>query len=481
MAATSSLVCARADVWSAIPIEPNTSRSCHTGGASGSVSAWARRPRPAAIHPVIWGQHGGTATAVYPPAMVSPIDVEVRRIRPEELVGWLETVTTAFLTPSDTRRIAELSRARFDPTRIWAAFDGRVVGTLRSWPTELTVPGGALVPAAAVAGVTVLPSHRRRGILRRLIAAEHEAASERGEAIAILHASESSIYGRFGYGISLPECEFVLDAQSTGFVAAAAAGGVSLAPLDGSTVELVRGLYERFRRGKVGEIRRRDDSFETGLGLVETGWDAPWKGWVAVHRDSDGTVDGFVSYGAELKWERGQPRSVVAVRDLVAVSDAAYDALWRYLAEIDLVATIRAERRSPYERLPWILANRRALEIGGLGDGLWVCLLDVPAALSARTYERSDDLVIEVIGGEPGTDRTRVRLEAGPDGARCAATTSSADLSIHADALGAAFLGGTPLRSAVLARGWDEHRAGALTRADALLRTLDAPHCQTFF
>jgi predicted acetyltransferase len=413
--------------------------------------------------------------------MPSPIDVDVRRITPDELVPWIEAMATTFLSRPDVGRIAELNGPHYDFARTWGAFDGRVVGTLRSWATELTVPGGALLPAAAVVGITVLPSHRRRGILRRMIAAEHEAARERGETVAILHASEASIYGRFGYGTGVTECDLTLDTCSTGFVGAAAAGGVSLAPLDETTVELVRGLYDRYRRTRAGEIRRRDHSFVTGLGLAENGWEAPWKGWVAVHRDAAGDADGYVSYGAELKWERGQPRSIVAVRDLVALGDAAYDALWRYMAELDLVATVKADRRSPYERLPWILTNSRAVVIDEVGDGLWVCLLDVPAALAARTYDRPGDLVFEVVDPEPGTGRTRVRLEVGPDGAACATTTRDPDLTVHADALGAAYLGGTPLGHAVLARGFEEHRPGALAEADALFRTLDQPRCMTFF
>jgi len=413
--------------------------------------------------------------------MSSPIDVDVRRITPEGLVSWLETMSTAFLARPDVGRIAENLGPYYDFERTWGAFDGRVVGTLRSWATEITVPGGALVPAVAVAGVTVLPSHRRRGLLRRMIAAEHEAARARGESLGLLYASEASIYGRFGYGVGVTECDLTLDTRSTGFVEAAGAGGVTLAPIEDATVQLIRNVYDRFRRAGVGQIRRRDHSFSTALGLIEIGWSPPWKGWVAIHRDAAGTPDGYVQYGADQKWEHGQPRSIVKVDDLIALTDEAYDALWRFVADLDLVAMVQAERRSPFERLPWILTNARALRLEGVGDGLWVSLLDVPAALAARAYERSGDVVIEVVDPEPGPGRTRIHLEAGPDGAACATTTRAPDLTLHADALGAAYLGGTALRQAVLPRGFEEHRPGALAEADALLRTLDPPRCHTFF
>ncbi|MEW5990538.1 MAG: GNAT family N-acetyltransferase [Chloroflexota bacterium] len=413
--------------------------------------------------------------------MAKPLDVDVRRITPSELVPWLEALSTAFLGRPDVARMAEVRGPSYDFDRTWGAFDGGVVGTLRSWPTELTVPGGALVPAAAVAAVTVLPTHRRRGLMRRMLAAEHDAARARGERIGLLYASEASIYGRFGYGVGVTGCDLTLDTSSTGFVEGAAAGGVSLVPVEAQTVELIADLFDRFRRSQAGQVRRRDYMLRTALGLLETGWSPPWKGWVAIHRDAAGAPDGYVQYSAELKWEHGQPRSIVSVQDLVALTDGAYDALWRYLANLDLVTTVKADRRSPFERLPWLLTNPRALQFEGIGDGLWVCLLDIAAALAARGYERSGDLVIEVVDADSGSGRSRVHLQAGPDGAACSTTSRAPDLTVSADALGAAYLGGTPLRLAVLPRGCDEHRAGALAEADALLRTLDPPRCQTFF
>jgi predicted acetyltransferase len=412
--------------------------------------------------------------------MPSPADVEVRRVTPDELLPWLESLTTGFLERPDIRKIAEGLGPYWDYSRLWGAIDGRVVGTLRSWATELTVPGGALVPATGVAAVTVQPTHRRRGILRRMLAAEHDAALERGEILALLYASEAPIYGRFGYGTGVTSCTWVLDARSTRLVGEPA-HGVAFAEPDEATVALMRDLYDRYRRTRTGEIRRRDFTFAMQVGLIDNTWDPPWKGWIVVHRDAAGDPDGYARYGAEEKWEHRQPRLIVTVQDFVALNDAAYDALWRFLADLDLVATIRAERRSPFERLPWLLTNRRAVEPDGIGDGLWVKLLDVPAALAARRYERQGEVVIEVIDDEPGTDRTRVALETGPDGSVCTVTNRKPDLTIHADALGAAYLGGTPLRHAALARGFEEHRPGALGDADAIFRTIDQPTCMTFF
>ncbi len=404
----------------------------------------------------------------------------IRLATPDEIIPWLDSLSTTFLDRPDIATVATQVAPRWDFSRLWGAFDDGVVGTLRTWATELTVPGGGLVPSTAVSAVTVLPTHRRRGILRSMIAAEHAAARERGEVVGLLYASEAPIYGRFGYGTGVTTCTWTLDTRATGFVGRPATG-VDFAPLDAATAGLMRSVFDDARRRQVGQIRRRDFTFDLDIGLLEFAWEPKWKGWVIVHRDQSGAPDGYARYSAEGKWEQHQPRSIVTIQDLVALDEVAYDNLWRFLADLDLVATIRAEGRSPAERLPWLLANRRAAVQTESGDALWVALLDARAALVARTYERTGDLVIEVIDAEPSTGRSRLRLEAGPDGAACGPTTRSADLTLNADALGAAYLGGMSLRLAALARGFEEHRPGALAEADALFRTIETPYCSTFF
>src|SRR5438132_1920462 len=99
--------------------------------------------------------------------------------------------------------------------RFLVAYDGEVpVGTTASLPFDLTVPGGELA-AGGVTWVGVLPSHRRRGILTQMMKRQLEELHERGEPLAILWASEAAIYGRFGYGISVPMLQ--LDADRSRF------------------------------------------------------------------------------------------------------------------------------------------------------------------------------------------------------------------------------------------------------------------------
>jgi len=406
---------------------------------------------------------------------------EIRPIREDELLAYLDATSTGFLERPDVARLADEVRSRWELSRTWAAFEGgRICGTFRSWATEITVPGLARLPAAAVSGVSVLPTHRRRGVLRAMVAAEHAALRERGEVIGLLYASEYPIYGRFGYGSAADVAKWTLDAHGTTF-RGDPQGRVEMAPADPASRDAIRAVFDAWRLRQPGEIRRRDFVWDHDLGLLDTGWGERWKGFLAFHRDDEDIVDGYVRYHADSKWVMRQPRNEVIVDELHALTSDAYDGLWRFLAEIDWVATVRADSRSPAEPLRWRIVNARAASVSDVGDGLWVRLFDAPRALEARSWERSGRVVLELIDDEAAGGRQRVELDASPHGARCRATRRSPDLTLHVSALGAAYLGGTRLRDAVMSAGADEHRDGALTEADALLRTADVPWCSTFF
>ena len=416
--------------------------------------------------------------------------IEIRPIQEAELPGWIDCVSTGFLERPAIDLIVDEVRTHWDLGRTLAAVDGgRIVGTARTWPTELTVPGNARVNAGALTGVTVRPTHRRRGLLRGMLAAMHAAARDRGEMATLLYASEYPIYGRFGYGPATQTCGWSVDLTTTGFHDAAGgrSGTIDLVPVDEQAIDPIRDVFEAWRRIQPGEIWRRPITWRSDLGLAGAAWgDAPWKGFVAVHRDDAGTIDGYVRYHADAKWEHRQPRHALIVDELHGLTGEAQVALWRFVASVDLARSIRAERRSPADRLPWLLTNARAAETFEAGDSLWVTLHDIAAALETRTYERSGSLVLEVLVRDAGEDdaaagRVRVALDASPDGARAVETERAADLTIDGGALGAAYLGGTRLRDAVLARGWDEHRPGALAEADALLASREPPWCTTSF
>jgi predicted acetyltransferase len=406
---------------------------------------------------------------------------EVLPVRQDELAAYIDALSSAFLERPDIDRAARELWPLWQEGRTWAARDdGRICGTFRSWPTELTVPGGGRVPGSAIAGVTVLPTHRRRGILRAMVAVEHGAIRDHGEVFGLLHASEYPIYGRFGYAAATREATWTLDAGRTGFHGAST-GSVELVRPDVTTRAAMVEVFEAWRVRQPGEIRRRANMWDFELGLREPIWSPGWKGFVVLHRADAGAVDGYARYHVEERWEQRQPRNALVVDDFHALDEAANAAIWRFLAETDWVAEVRAGRRSPSDRLPWLLTNARAAALSEVGDSLWVRIFDVPRALEARTYAASGRLVLEVVDGEAPGGKVRVVLDATPDGATCRPTGETPDLTVGTAALAAAYLGGVRLRDAVVGAGADEHRPGALLAAEALLRQPDEPWCSTFF
>jgi predicted acetyltransferase len=341
------------------------------------------------------------------------------------------------------------------------------------------MPGGGTLPASAVAGVAILPTHRRRGIMSRLADLEHAALRERGEAVAVLLSAEYPIYGRFGYGVATRDAAITVRATDTS-LPGEPTGSFEMASLDTEACEAAKAVFDVARRRVAGEIWRRDASWEMDFGLRDAIFEPDrFRGFLALHRDHDGAVDGYARYAAEPRSDAAPGR--VDVADLHALSDAAYADLWRLLLSIDLVGVVRAVHRPVGEPLPWLLTNARAAEIGRVNDRLWLRIFDLPRALEARAYEQAAALTVEVVDDERWGGTRRWRLEAGPDGASCRPTGGEPDLTLPIAALGAAYLGGTRLQDAVRLLGADEHRTGSLAQADALFRTADEPWCSTFF
>lgn len=413
------------------------------------------------------------------------MSLEVRTVTESEVPDWLRTLETGFLRPpvvSDESAAERL--ALFDPARTRGAFDnGRCVATFRSFAQELTVVGGAVLPADAVSNVSVLPTHRRRGLLSRMMAADLAAAKERGDAVATLIAAEYPIYGRYGFGPAAWITEWAID------VARAGLDPRWSGPDDGGRIDLVDladvrklgpELHERFRAVQPGAISRDERWWQVHTGQAPSGrpWTEPFN---AVYRSAAGEVEGLVTYTADDMWgDAKQPLNTASVRNLIALTPAAERALWRFVCSIDWITTVRTGYRAPDDLLPRFLPDPRAARIVTQADFLWVRILDTVRALEARTYAAPATLTLE-IHDKAGLAAGRFRLEGSPTGGICAPTTESPDLALDVTELGALYLGDeSALRLAALGL-LTEERPGAAAVAEALFRTPRRPWCPDVF
>ncbi|MET9506172.1 GNAT family N-acetyltransferase [Streptomyces sp. NPDC006622] len=415
----------------------------------------------------------------------TPAGIDVRRITDAELPAWMRTARTGFLRPPTvTEADIAARRTAHVGSRTYGAFDaGRCVATFRSFPQELTAVGGTAVVADAISNVAVLPTHRRRGILSRLMAEDLTAAKDRGDVVATLIAAEYRIYGRYGFGPATSAAEWTIDVPRTGL------DPNRPGPEDGGRVDLVDTeevrkigpeLHERLRRGLPGAVSRTDVWWESDTGVLRVfgDWTEPF---YAAYRSADGEVQGLVSYKSDDNWgDAKQPLNTATVDWLIATTPAAERALWRYLCSIDWVTRVKSGPRSPDDLLPHFLPDPRAAGITTQADWLWVRILDVVRALEARTYAGAGSLVLEVTD-RAGYTGGRFLLEAGPDGASCRPTGRGADLTLDVASLASLWLGDTSAsRLAALGR-LGEERAGAALEADALLRTSGRPWCPDMF
>jgi len=340
------------------------------------------------------------------------------------------------------------------------------VATFESFTKSLHVGGGTLLPAHLISGVTVQPTHRRRGILRRMMTDDLARAAEAGLAVAALTASEASIYRRFGFGTATRERTVTIDRRRPVRLLAPTTGTVELVPVTGLE-PVAREVFAGFHARTPGSIDRHAGSWNGRLGIATGDDQKPDRSLrAAVHRASSGRVDGYVTYRVTEK----SGETVLEVVDLVTAADQAYLALWELLLAIDLVTSITWAAAPLDDPLVHALDDSRALTTTHEQDHVWLRLLDVPAAFSARPWA-ADGVVTVAVADDLGHAAGTWRLtSAGGAGTVERAAVRRADLEVDVATLGSLWLGGVDpvtLAAAGLVR---ERRAGAVQTLRAMLR-----------
>lgn len=415
------------------------------------------------------------------PELVNPVPAE-------ETPAWVRAMSTTFLDDphsSQTARWTEVLTRIWDPARAWGVRDrGRWVATLRTEERSLSVPGvddGTNdVRVDALTNVTVAATHRRRGLMARMLGESLAAARARGDAISVLIAAEWPIYGRFGYAPATLSADYILHRSRPG-------ANCSGDPTRVRQVEreefgdVAPAVYSAARRQQAGQIDRDRGWWDRILG--RDGYAPSEKlphNWF-VHEGDDGP-DGLLSWKATGGFGLIPPLASIEVGDLASASDTAYQNLWAYLSGIDGTDQISSANRSVDEPVRWLLGDSRALVMTQQVDFLWLRLLDVAASLAARRYAVPGDVVLEVIDqSADGFASGRYRLKASGDEVECERTDEDADLEITQRALASIYLGGFRLRELLPSGVAREHRPGALARLDLMFSTPLPPWSATWF
>ncbi len=415
----------------------------------------------------------------------------IRPITDDEYAAFRRVHQHAFSTGPLSGARWERGRRQFEPDRSLAAFDAAqpadsaVVGTTGVYSLKMAVPG-AVAPVAGVTAVSVLPTYRRRGVLRSLMLRQLADIAARGEeAVAALWASEAPIYGRYGYGCATQTAYFQFERGDGALDSKAPADSaltLRLVPPGQALAELTK-VYDTVQPGQPGFFVRDEDWW--GRVLHDESRDNPALGPLrcVLAEDASG-VRGYAVYVPSAGFDEATflPHGRVMVRELLAADPAAGAALWANLLSRDLVTTVTVEMRAPGDPLLFQLLDPRRARMR-VTDGIWVRVIDLPAALRQRGYTAAVDVVLEVTDRLLTANAGRWQLRAaGPAGeATCERTDVPADLTLDVRELGAVYLGGTRLGQLAAAGLVREHRPGTVSRLSAALTWDPAPWCPQIF
>ena len=415
----------------------------------------------------------------------------IRPITVDEYAGFRRVHSHAFNSgPPSPARAARALR-QFEPERSLAAADAtlpageELVGTTGAYSLRMTVPG-AVLPVAGVTAVSVLPSHRRRGVLRSLMHRQLADIAARGEEpVAALWASETPIYGRYGYGRATSSAYFEFGRGEGGLDGRAPADPALTLRLVGPravTAELAK-VYDAVLPGQPGFFARTDDWWDRVLHDESLERQGPGPLRCLLAEDGSG-VRGYAVYVVTERWNDATvlPDCPLLIRELIAADPAAGAALWHNLLDRDLVTSVTAELRSADDPVLYQLLDQRRARMR-VADGLWVRIIDLPAALTRRAYLCPVDVVLEVTDSLLAGNAGRWRLRAAGQGldASCERTGDPADVALDIRDLGAAYLGGTRLGSLAAAGLVRELRPGTLGRLSTAMTWDPAPWCPRIF
>jgi predicted acetyltransferase len=406
---------------------------------------------------------------------------DIRTITADDADLFRSRLSRGFGRDSDDDDAArERFEATFDFDRTFAAFDGDdIVGTCAAFSLGLTVPGGAEVPMGGTTIITVQPTHRRQGVLRRLMDRHLDEVADRDEPLAGLWASEATIYGRFGYG------------QATHrHMAKIENGGVVFRrpPAESTRVRLVEPdeaekllppLYDSVRVTKPGMLTRSKEWWASRIFADPESW----RGGKSAHRylvcDVDGAPAGYAIYRQDAKWDDFVATGEVDVVEVVSSDPTAHLGMWSFLTSIDLFPKVSWWNMPLDDPLAVTITDTRKLR-RTLSDALWIRLMDVAVALEARSYECDGVVTFSIADRTRPENEGTYRLEVADGAASCSRTSDIAELSLDTEVLGHLYLGGgDALAMAAAGRLVGGH--GPIATLHRMFRTDSPPWCNEVF
>jgi predicted acetyltransferase len=411
-------------------------------------------------------------------------DPFIRPVRADEYPAFITAIREGFAADAPPADEMENACGRLmdllPPSRTLAAFDGgSIVGTFGGFDLELTVPGGTTIPMEGTTIVTVFPTHRRMGLLSRMMTEHLDNAVAAGYPVAGLWSSDADIYARFGYGIATNYRSVEMRSAQIEFRDEIAIDRVRRIDPVGIS-ELVGPVFDRVRTSRAGMFARTTEWWSHRQ-IVDEPWMRDGKStrrWV-VHDGPDG-VDGFASYRQKQGFAEGYSNGSVAVTEVESETPEAHASLWSYLTTIDGCPDIEYWNMALDDPLPRMVKEPRRVRATETRDALWLRVLDVKRALESRTYEADGSLVLGIEDRFRPAASGTFRLDVSASIGAVTEVDTAPDVQMADDVLGALYLGGQSAGSYAMARrivGSSE----SISLLDRLFRTMQSPWVQEIF
>jgi len=410
------------------------------------------------------------------------VTVEIRVCPPDRFGELLRAAEVAFSEDvSDTK--VGLVEGVADKERFIAALDGdRIIGTAGVFTLRLQLPGGE-APMGGVTWITVMPSHRRQGVMSSMMRLMIDDCHRRGEPLAGLWAAEGAIYGRFGFGIATVYIGVQAEMGAVGMMSGAPReGSFRLLPV-GEGLDLVRPVYDAARRARPGFLARTPEWWNGILPRPDKDAKGGEAKRLVVFETADGP-EAYAIYKTKAQWNEQGPGGTVTVDEAIGSTATGTREIWRYLFGLDLMRTLKAGRLPEDHPVLLMAAEPRRLGLV-MGDGLWLRILDVAAALEARTYgvggHGRGRLALDLVDDYCPWNAGRWQLDVDDGRARVTRRETPADVGLSATELASMLLGTFSATSLAAAGRVRELRPGGLATADELFATPTRPWCPQEF
>jgi predicted acetyltransferase len=409
------------------------------------------------------------------------VPIEIRTVAPTDLYAWARSIGHANSEEIDEQDFRDIE-PEVEPDRTFGAYDGdQIVGGGSIFSFDLTVPGGAAVPSAGITWIGIMPTHRRQGALRQLMMRMIADAVARHEPLAVLWASEGSIYQRFGYGLATRNAAFDMERDRAVLASAAAATGRTRLVEIEEARHLFPPIFEANRVRTPGFYSRSQTWWDVDV-LSDFKWARRGfeRKFYAVHESDDGVPDAYAMYRVRQEWTNSVPGSELSVLEMMATDGVALREMWRFILGVDLIKRITTRTADPDQPLVLMVLEPRRVNLV-VRDGLWLRVVDVVAALERRGYAADDSVVLDIDDTFVPSAGGRFRLTTTAGRGLVERTDDVADIALAAEDLGALYLGDQTFDSLFRAGRTTELTTGARARADAMLRTEVRPWCPQIF